>query len=156
MRKLIEICFISADCMQLICLSINIFSSRGRLLSIENNASISRSILPNYWLCVHGFQEWFRYMGEFMLRYNKSTPKFLLAFHSLLSHNNINLVQVADADTAEHLRKLHKSGAFDNALVIVMADHGHRFAQFRGTHQGLCLLLSFWTLCVLKKPSSCS
>uniref|UniRef100_F1KSG8 non-specific serine/threonine protein kinase n=2 Tax=Ascaris TaxID=6251 RepID=F1KSG8_ASCSU len=81
-------------------------------------------------------KEWFRYMGEFMLRYNKSTPKFLLAFHSLLSHDNINLVQVADADTAEHLRKLHKSGAFDNALVIVMADHGHRFAQFRGTHQG--------------------
>uniref|UniRef100_A0A914ZH73 Death domain-containing protein n=1 Tax=Parascaris univalens TaxID=6257 RepID=A0A914ZH73_PARUN len=81
-------------------------------------------------------KEWFRYMGEFMLRYDKSIPKFLLAFHSLLSHDNINLVQVADADTAEHLRKLHKSGAFDNALVIVMADHGHRFAQFRGTHQG--------------------
>ncbi|KHN79853.1 hypothetical protein Tcan_07595 [Toxocara canis] len=97
-------------------------------------------------------KDWFRYASEFMHRYNKTTPKFLLAFHSLLSHDNINLVQVADADTADHLRKLHKSGALDNAVVIVMADHGHRFAQFRGTHQGqLEERLPFFAISLPKK-----
>lgn len=71
-----------------------------------------------------------------MHRYKYNASKFLLAFHSVLSHDDINLVEVADEDTMMHLRELKESGAFDNALVIVMADHGHRFANFRATHQG--------------------
>lgn len=27
-------------------------------------------------------------------------------------------------------------GLFENSVVIVMADHGHRFAKLRNTHQG--------------------
>ncbi|VDK49565.1 unnamed protein product [Anisakis simplex] len=97
-------------------------------------------------------KDWFRYTSEFMHRYNATTPKFMLAFHSLLSHDNINLVQVADADTAEHLKNLHESGALDNAVVIAMADHGHRFAQFRGTHQGqLEERLPFFAISLPKK-----
>ena len=71
-----------------------------------------------------------------MEHYDKAVPKFSLGFHGSLSHDDINLVEVADRDTAEHLRKLSESGFLDNALVIVMADHGHRFAKFRNTHQG--------------------
>ncbi|MCP9265813.1 hypothetical protein DINM_021205 [Dirofilaria immitis] len=35
-------------------------------------------------------------------------------------------------------QKLNESGAVGNALVIVMVDHGHRFAKFRAIHhQGI-------------------
>lgn len=81
-------------------------------------------------------KEWFRYVSEFMDRYGQNASKFLLAFHSVLSHDDVNLVEVADEDTMHHLKTLKESGAFDNALVIVMADHGNRFAALRRTHQG--------------------
>lgn len=97
-------------------------------------------------------KEWFRYVGEFMHRYNGLAPRFLLAFHSLLSHDNINLVQVADDDTAAHLKEMYETGELDNSLVIVMADHGHRFAQFRSTHQGqLEERLPFFSISLPKK-----
>uniref|UniRef100_A0A915PL71 DUF229 domain-containing protein n=1 Tax=Setaria digitata TaxID=48799 RepID=A0A915PL71_9BILA len=97
-------------------------------------------------------KEWFRYTDEFMERYGHNTSKFLLAFHSLLSHDDVNLVEVADEDTMLNLKKLKESGALDNALVIVMADHGHRFAKFRATHQGqLEERLPFFSLSLPKK-----
>uniref|UniRef100_A0A1I7VZ31 DUF229 domain-containing protein n=1 Tax=Loa loa TaxID=7209 RepID=A0A1I7VZ31_LOALO len=97
-------------------------------------------------------KEWFRYTDEFMERYGYNTSKFLLAFHSVLSHDDVNLVEVADEDTMLNLKKLKESGALDNALVIVMADHGHRFAKFRATHQGqLEERLPFFSLSLPKK-----
>ncbi|MFH4978249.1 hypothetical protein AB6A40_004958 [Gnathostoma spinigerum] len=97
-------------------------------------------------------KEWFRYTREFMFRYNESIPKFLLAFHSLLSHDDINLIQVADDDTADNLKLLYDRGAFENSIVIVMADHGHRFAKFRATHQGqLEERLPFFSIALPKK-----
>ncbi|VDK68396.1 unnamed protein product [Onchocerca ochengi] len=97
-------------------------------------------------------KEWFRYTSEFMERYGHNTSKFLLAFHSLLSHDDVNLVEVADEDTMLNLKKLKESGALNSALVIVMADHGHRFAKFRATHQGqLEERLPFFSLSLPKK-----
>ncbi|VDK85954.1 unnamed protein product [Litomosoides sigmodontis] len=97
-------------------------------------------------------KEWFRYTAEFMERYGYNTSKFLLAFHSVLSHDDVNLVEVADEDTMLNLKKLKESGVLDNALVIVMADHGHRFAKFRATHQGqLEERLPFFSLSLPKK-----
>ncbi|VDM44229.1 unnamed protein product [Toxocara canis] len=81
-------------------------------------------------------KQWFRYAGEFMKRYDRKVPKFLLAFHGVLSHDDINLVQVADEDLAQYLQEMLASSALNNSLIIVMADHGHRFAQLRSTHQG--------------------
>lgn len=71
-----------------------------------------------------------------MEHYGRNASKFLLAFHSVLSHDDVNLIELADEDTMVHLKALKDNGALDNALVIVMADHGHRFAAFRETHQG--------------------
>lgn len=84
------------------------------------------------------FQEWFRYVSDFMHSYKGLAPRFLLAFHSLLSHDSINLVQVADDDTVAHLKHLYETGELEKSLVIVMADHGNRFAKLRSTHQGTC------------------
>ncbi|KHJ87428.1 hypothetical protein OESDEN_12799, partial [Oesophagostomum dentatum] len=81
-------------------------------------------------------KSWFRYAREFMQVY-KDMPRFLLMHQSLLSHDDINLVEVEDEDLAGTLLAMHESGELDDALVIVMADHGHRFAELRETHQGM-------------------
>ncbi len=82
------------------------------------------------------FQVWFRYAKEFFDRYPSDVPKFSLLHHSQLSHDDHNLVQVADVDFRDHLQSMNDSGHLDNTLLIVMADHGHRFADMRATHQG--------------------
>ncbi|KAJ8983434.1 hypothetical protein NQ317_005899 [Molorchus minor] len=66
----------------------------------------------------------------------RTMPKFLFGFHGELSHDDYNLVGVADEDFKEFLTELNKSGALDNTILIVMADHGHRFAEVRNTIQG--------------------
>ncbi|KAJ1371926.1 hypothetical protein KIN20_033975 [Parelaphostrongylus tenuis] len=78
---------------------------------------------------------WFRYSREFMRVYS-DMPRFLLMHQSLLSHDDINLVEVEDDDLANHLLSMHRNGELKNTMVIVMADHGHRFAKIRATHQG--------------------
>uniref|UniRef100_A0A7I4YMJ4 DUF229 domain containing protein n=1 Tax=Haemonchus contortus TaxID=6289 RepID=A0A7I4YMJ4_HAECO len=80
-------------------------------------------------------KSWFRYTREFMRVY-KDKPRFLMMHQSLLSHDDINLVEVEDADVAQLLNSMHQNGELDNTMVIVMADHGHRFAKLRETHQG--------------------
>ncbi|KAK6031246.1 hypothetical protein OSTOST_02606, partial [Ostertagia ostertagi] len=78
---------------------------------------------------------WFRYTREFMRVYS-DMPRFLLMHQSLLSHDDINLVEVEDEDLAQMLKTMHDNGELNNSLVILMADHGHRFAKLRATHQG--------------------
>ncbi|KAK0413603.1 hypothetical protein QR680_006898 [Steinernema hermaphroditum] len=78
---------------------------------------------------------WMKYGNEFIERYS-DVPRFELLFHGRLSHDHVNLVSVMDDDFAANLKKLHTSGAFKNTLVVIMADHGHRFAELRNTHQG--------------------
>uniref|UniRef100_A0A8R1E3N2 Uncharacterized protein n=1 Tax=Caenorhabditis japonica TaxID=281687 RepID=A0A8R1E3N2_CAEJA len=78
---------------------------------------------------------WFQNGRQFMKKYN-DIPRFLLMHQSLLSHDDINLVGVEDDDLSAHLKHMNDEGQFDDSLVIVMADHGHRFAKLRDTHQG--------------------
>ncbi|KAJ8960982.1 hypothetical protein NQ318_020286 [Aromia moschata] len=66
----------------------------------------------------------------------KEKPKFLFGFHGELSHDDYNLVGIADDDVMEFLVELNLSGALNNTILIVMADHGHRFAHVRNTIQG--------------------
>ena len=42
----------------------------------------------------------------------KDVPRFLLMHQGLLSHDDINLVEVEDADLAETLMEMHKSGEY--------------------------------------------
>ncbi|KAI6187388.1 hypothetical protein M3Y98_00237900 [Aphelenchoides besseyi] len=79
---------------------------------------------------------WFKYAENFMRKYPSNVAKFLLMHHSLLSHDDINDVNHADADLKDLLQRLHQDGLFDKSVVIVMADHGHRFSKLRGTQQG--------------------
>ncbi|CAL2038843.1 unnamed protein product [Caenorhabditis brenneri] len=78
---------------------------------------------------------WLQNGRQFMKTYN-DVPRFCLMHQSLLSHDDINLVGVEDEDVAAHLKTMNSEGLFDDSIVIVMADHGHRFAKLRETHQG--------------------
>lgn len=66
----------------------------------------------------------------------KSKPKFLFGFHGELSHDDYNLIGVADDDVVDFLKNLHSSHLLNNTILIIMADHGHRFADIRNTMQG--------------------
>lgn len=78
---------------------------------------------------------WLQNGRQFMKKY-EDVPRFLLMHQSLLSHDDINLVGVEDEDLSAHLSHMNDEGLFDDSVVIVMADHGHRFAKLRDTHQG--------------------
>ncbi|GMT08917.1 hypothetical protein PFISCL1PPCAC_214, partial [Pristionchus fissidentatus] len=78
---------------------------------------------------------WLRYAREFLEGY-KSFPSFGLLHHGVYSHDDINMVSIMDDDFAEWLKKANDDGLFDDTILIVMADHGHRFADLRNTHQG--------------------
>ncbi|PSN55945.1 hypothetical protein C0J52_00456 [Blattella germanica] len=75
------------------------------------------------------------YTQEFLGRL-KNHRYFAYAFLTLLSHDDLNLVQVADSDfEAMFLRMWHK-GHLNNTVLIVMGDHGNRFSDLRKTDIG--------------------
>lgn len=75
------------------------------------------------------------YTRQFLEAY-PNRPHFAFSFHGELSHDSINLVGVADDDLERWLRDLHEDGLLDNTLLVVMSDHGNRFAEVRDTLQG--------------------
>nr|XP_045613859.1 uncharacterized protein LOC123767856 [Procambarus clarkii] len=77
----------------------------------------------------------FNYVYDFMNEY-KTEPKFAFAFHSELSHDDFNLVSVADQDLLDLLSSLRRDAHLNNTILVVMSDHGHRFSTIRGTQQG--------------------
>ncbi|KAF8371503.1 hypothetical protein PRIPAC_77932 [Pristionchus pacificus] len=81
-------------------------------------------------------QHWLRYAREFVEAYHPSTPRFGLLHHCAYSHDDINLIGLMDDDFTAWLRSMSEDGLLDDTVLIVMADHGHRFAQLRATHQG--------------------
>uniref|UniRef100_A0A1B6DNU0 Sulfatase N-terminal domain-containing protein n=2 Tax=Clastoptera arizonana TaxID=38151 RepID=A0A1B6DNU0_9HEMI len=66
----------------------------------------------------------------------KEKPKFIFGFHGELSHDHYNLIGAADNDLLEWLQWFHLNGHLNNTLLIIMSDHGHRFADIRNTQQG--------------------
>lgn len=76
------------------------------------------------------------YVRDFATMYKKE-PYFLFAFHSELSHSykGFNL-GAADRDLRDMLKWLYDGGHLKNTLLIVMSDHGNRFAKIRETQQG--------------------
>ncbi|KAI4464458.1 hypothetical protein MML48_3g00001665 [Holotrichia oblita] len=75
------------------------------------------------------------YIEQFFSVY-KSKPKFLFGFHGELSHDNYNLIGAVDDDVLQFLKNLNSSGALNDTVLILMADHGHRFGKIRNTIQG--------------------
>lgn len=76
------------------------------------------------------------YTKDFVQKYNNSNPSFIFSFHAELSHDSINLIGVADDDITNWLKSLKTSGLLNNTVLIMMSDHGNRFAEIRNTLQG--------------------
>ncbi|XP_033207740.1 uncharacterized protein LOC117167143 isoform X2 [Belonocnema kinseyi] len=66
----------------------------------------------------------------------KDQPKFIFGFHGELSHDSYNDIGAADEDVYHWIKSLNSSGHLNNTILIVMSDHGHRFAAIRNTVQG--------------------
>ncbi|XP_015439519.1 PREDICTED: uncharacterized protein LOC107194414 [Dufourea novaeangliae] len=66
----------------------------------------------------------------------KHQPKFLFGFHGELSHDSYNDIGVVDKDLHNWIKDLHELGYLNNTVLILMSDHGHRFAEIRNTLQG--------------------
>ncbi|XP_076284101.1 uncharacterized protein LOC143210795 [Lasioglossum baleicum] len=75
------------------------------------------------------------YMKEIFNVYEHQ-PKFLFGFHGELSHDSYNDVGVVDGDLHTWVKDLNEYGHLNNTLLILMSDHGHRFAEIRNTLQG--------------------
>ncbi|KAL7287426.1 hypothetical protein TKK_0018535 [Trichogramma kaykai] len=66
----------------------------------------------------------------------KHQPKFVFGFHGELSHDSYNDIGAADDDLLGWLKGLKEAGHLNDTLLILMSDHGHRFAEIRNTLQG--------------------
>ena len=76
-----------------------------------------------------------KYLLSFFRGY-KNRPKFAFSSHSQISHNSVNTVGYADEDLKAVLETMEKESLLENTLLIIFADHGPRFSNFRKTIQG--------------------
>lgn len=76
------------------------------------------------------------YTKDFVEKYKNTKPNFIFSFHAELSHDSINLIGVADDDITNWMKSLRTSGLLNNTVLIMMSDHGNRFAEIRNTLQG--------------------
>ena len=63
-------------------------------------------------------------------------PKFSFLFHSELTHDSRTAVRYADQDVMDLLQEFEKLGHLNNTVLILMGDHGPRYAKLRETWQG--------------------
>ena len=76
-----------------------------------------------------------RYLLSFFRGY-KNRPKFSLSCHAEISHSFVNTVGYADDDLKDILQTMKEESLLENTLLIIFADHGPRFSNFRKTIQG--------------------
>ena len=76
-----------------------------------------------------------KYLLSFFRGYT-NRPKFAFSSHAEISHNSINTVGYADEDLKAVLQTMEKESLLENTLLIIFADHGPRFSNFRKTIQG--------------------
>ncbi|XP_049873429.1 uncharacterized protein LOC126371977 [Pectinophora gossypiella] len=90
---------------------------------------------PN-WKCF-GEQPRFQFMINLTEQFYKLEGKhFSLTFIADVTHGDFNHIDNADRPLAEFLKSMYDKGTFQNTLLIVMGDHGPRFANIRDTYQG--------------------
>ena len=83
--------------------------------------------------------------SEFYSTYS-DVPKYSFNFYTEISHDDFNLVQIADDDIANWFNQLDDANIFNNTIGILMSDHGARFNEMRSTLQGIILLKLLYLL----------
>ena len=77
----------------------------------------------------------FRYLRDFFKTYS-SENKFALMVFSILGHDEMNQVHLADSDVIDFLKFLKESKFKENTTVLIFGDHGYRTGRYRGTMKG--------------------
>ncbi|XP_026483892.2 uncharacterized protein LOC113391951 isoform X1 [Vanessa tameamea] len=62
--------------------------------------------------------------------------RYCFTFIADITHDDFNMISTADDDTADFLINFLKSGMGKDTLLMVMGDHGPRYAKVRDTLQG--------------------
>lgn len=72
---------------------------------------------------------------EFFKTYH-DVARYSFNFYTEISHDDFNLVQIADDDIVNWFTRLDRANVFNNSIAILMSDHGARFSSVRSTLQG--------------------
>lgn len=78
---------------------------------------------------------WLDFFKDIFLMYPQQR-KFLFQFITDLSHDDNNLMTLMDNDIKDVVQFLHEGNYLNNTLLILMGDHGARYANFRSTYSG--------------------
>ncbi|XP_013144735.1 PREDICTED: uncharacterized protein LOC106108179 [Papilio polytes] len=62
--------------------------------------------------------------------------KFCFTFIADITHDDFNMISTADEDVLEFLQGFQRAGHLEDTFLMVMGDHGPRYAYVRDTFQG--------------------
>ncbi|CAG0898002.1 unnamed protein product [Cyprideis torosa] len=79
--------------------------------------------------------DWLEYITNLMDTYT-SVPRLFFGLHGHLSHDDLNRLGEHDDELVDFFADLEAQGHLNNSLVLLMADHGPRFTEFRQTEGG--------------------
>ncbi|XP_062580483.1 uncharacterized protein LOC134242421 isoform X2 [Saccostrea cucullata] len=86
------------------------------------------------------------YTSRFIETYG-SHLKFAWSWINEITHDFINIVELADKDVLEHFRWLKESRRLENAVLIFFGDHGPRYSEMQNTAVGrISNLLPLFTM----------
>lgn len=60
-------------------------------------------------------------------------PYFINSFFHRISHDYPSAIEIVDFLVLQFFKRLYSSGALENTILIVLADHGNRFDAIRQT-----------------------
>ncbi|XP_059157676.1 uncharacterized protein LOC131942030 [Physella acuta] len=78
---------------------------------------------------------WLNYFRDIFLMY-RNKRKFLVHFLSEMSHDDNNKITKVDDEVKDSIKFLYDGGYLDNAMFIMLGDHGARYGKIRSTWQG--------------------
>ncbi|KAF4524380.1 hypothetical protein B566_EDAN007556 [Ephemera danica] len=82
-------------------------------------------------------QFFMKYYDQFVNKMQQGRNAFFsFGLLDKLSHNKLNSVQVLDDELAAFVTRLNTSGVLENTFILLLGDHGHRFADIRQTKIG--------------------
>lgn len=92
----------------------------GKVSNLCHGGSPKHMLVVNYFL-------------SFVRRYYHQMPLFGFSWITEISHDYLNMIEIADNDFFEFFKVLNSEGFLDNSFLFFISDHGHRFDWFRRT-----------------------
>ncbi|KAH9503903.1 hypothetical protein Btru_064113 [Bulinus truncatus] len=78
---------------------------------------------------------WLNWARDLFYMYG-DRPKFMFHFYATLSHQDNNELMKADEDLMKFMEDLEQRGYLNRTILVILGDHGARFAKFRASVSG--------------------